>query len=125
MFHPTIDLLFQISTTSHPRVGASNPQKRVVSHCPLIAQTYHNPLIFSFNYLDFPLALFFSTFPTQGMHPFANINPFGVPFIRVSLAHVTENISARKLKGTHCQEKYYQTITNTCCFNATHIGVHS
>jgi hypothetical protein len=37
-FHPTIDLLFQISTTIHPRVGARNPQEKGASNSPLTAQ---------------------------------------------------------------------------------------
>jgi hypothetical protein len=47
MFHPTIDLLFQISIESHPQDGARNPQKRVVSYFSLTTQKSENPLVFS------------------------------------------------------------------------------
>jgi hypothetical protein len=81
MFRPTIQLLFQISTTSHPRDEASNPQKRVVSHFPLTTHKTHNPLVFSYNYPYFPQMLFLSNFPTQGMYLFTNISPSSIPFI--------------------------------------------
>jgi hypothetical protein len=67
-FHPTIDLLFQISIESHPRVGVRNPQNRVSLHCPLIAQYFHNQLIFPKS-VPTPPALFLSTCLTQGMYP--------------------------------------------------------
>jgi hypothetical protein len=44
MFHPTIDSMFQISTTNHPQPMASNPQNRVVSHSPLTTHKDHNPI---------------------------------------------------------------------------------
>jgi hypothetical protein len=86
MFHPTIEFLFQISTKNHPQAEASNTQERVVSHYPFIAQKSHNPLIFSYNYPDFPSALFLSTCPTQGIYPFIDRSPLGVPFIYQGLS---------------------------------------
>jgi hypothetical protein len=105
MFHPTIDLLFQISTTSHPRDGARNPQKKGVSQSTHNSIS-HNPLVFSYNYPKFPPTLFLLTYPTQGMYPFTALSPSGIPFVYQGLlAQVTRNLST-ELKGTHYQENY-------------------
>jgi hypothetical protein len=66
-FHPTIDVLFHISTTNHPQARDRNPQKRVVYHCPLTTQKSLNSLVFSYNYLDFPPTLFLSNYQTKGI----------------------------------------------------------
>jgi hypothetical protein len=45
-FHPTIDLLLQFSTASHPRIGARNPQERVSPkgvYCPLTTTKFLQP----------------------------------------------------------------------------------
>jgi hypothetical protein len=52
----------------------------VVLHCPLIAQKSHNLLVFSYNYHDFPPSHFLSTYPTQGIYPFTDLNPSSIPF---------------------------------------------
>jgi hypothetical protein len=71
-----------------PRYGASNPQKRVVSSVHSQLKKSHNPLALSYNYPNFPLALFLSTCPTQGMHPFTTLSPSGTPFIYQGLSGV-------------------------------------
>jgi hypothetical protein len=43
-------------------------------------------LAFSYIYPGFPPALFLSTYPTQGMHPFTSLNPLGVAFIYQGLS---------------------------------------
>jgi hypothetical protein len=80
MFHLTIDMLFQISIASHPRVGARNPQKKGASDSSLNSIS-HNPLVFPYKYPKFSPDLFLLTCPTQGMNPFSSLSPPGVPFV--------------------------------------------
>jgi hypothetical protein len=89
-----------------PPVGARNPQEKGASHSPLTTQKSHNPLVFSYNYPEFPPTLFLLTCPTQGMYPFTALSPLGVPFIYQGLSGTCNQESlCWELKGTHCQEK--------------------
>jgi hypothetical protein len=119
-FHPTIDFLFQISTKFTPELGLGIHKKEwsLIVHSQL--KKSHNPLVFSYNYLDFPPSLFLLTFPTQGMYPFTDIIPSAShSFIRVSLTQVTRNITignSRELtarKTTSKQQKLVVTVQLT------------
>jgi hypothetical protein len=46
-------------------------------------------------------------------------------FMRVSLAHVTKNLSAENSRELAARKKYKQTTTNTCFYSATHTLFHS
>jgi hypothetical protein len=46
-------------------------------------------------------------------------------FIRVSLAQVTRNLSAGNSRELAARKTINKPTTNTCCFSATHTGVHS
>jgi hypothetical protein len=74
-FHPTIDL-FQISTASQPQVRANNPQKRVVSHCLLIAQKIPRPT---------GIRLYLSQFSTSSL-------PVDLPNPRNAPLHCSQSI---------------------------------
>jgi len=114
-FHPTIESLFQISTSRHPLSRAINPQNRVVSQCPLLSHKSHNPLIFSYKYPDFSLALFLSTSPTQGMYPFTDISLLGIPPIYQGLYGTSNQESLSwEIPGNSLLGKLLAITTNMC-----------
>jgi hypothetical protein len=98
----------------------------VVCHCPHTTHKTHNPLVLSYNYPYFPPSLFLSTFPTQGMYPFTDLNPSFISFIYQGLFGTGDpKYLSWELKGIHCQENYHQPTSNNCCYNETHTRVHS
>jgi hypothetical protein len=95
-----------------PLSWARNPQEKGVSHCPLTTQISHNPLVFSYNYLEFPPALFLLTCPTQGMYPFTTLSPLCIPFIyQVSLAQVTRNLTIGNSRELTARKNTRKTTT--------------
>jgi hypothetical protein len=46
-------------------------------------------------------------------------------FIRVSLAQVARNLSAGNSRELVARKTTNKPTTNTCCYSATHSGVHS
>jgi hypothetical protein len=124
-FHPTIDLLLQISATNHPQVGATNPQERVSLYCPLTTQFYPQQTNFSYNYPN-PPSLFPSTCTTQGMgSPFTTHSPSGLPtslqgsntgWLGISLVGDSRDVS--------CNRKNSQQQAH-CCRVISHTKSHS
>jgi hypothetical protein len=116
MFLPTVDLLFQFSTTSHPRVGAMNPQEMVVPKARLMSPSQQS--IPTAN--SSPPTLFPTTCTTQGMgSPFTTHSPSGLPtplqgfqhrLDRKSLCWDLKNSTAAT--GIHTTTKHLLLLTN-------------
>jgi hypothetical protein len=121
MFHPTIDLLLQISTTNHPQVGATNPQERVSLHCPLTAQ--HNPQQANFP-TTIPIHQLSSPQPTQPKEwdpPSLHTVPQALPtslqgsnigWLGISLAGDSRDVNCNR-KISQQQAHYCRVISHT------------
>jgi hypothetical protein len=125
MFHPTIDLLFQISTTSHPRFGARNPQEKGSSNSPLIAlNPQPNGILLQLSQIS---SNSLSLDPPNPRNVPLHCSQFlGHPifFIRVSLAQVTRNLSAGNARELPARKTIGKNNNNTFCFSETHLRVH-
>jgi hypothetical protein len=112
-FHPTIDLLFQISTTSHPELGLGIHKKRV-------SLTVHSQLRYPTTHWHSPTTILIST----SSLPLDLPNPRNVPlhysqsighhhsFIWVSLAQVTGNLTTGNSKELTARKNYQENNNN-------------